>query len=149
MVSAMNSDIAITEWSSTEADAFVTTEWPPHDLHLGIRWDVRPVVLVAKANEKPVGVARGLAVGGVGELKHLVVTRERIRAGIGSRLLSEFENRCRSLGCHKVRLETADYQARPFYEKHGYMVAAKLNDDRFGHVWFIMERRLDAPNDPR
>jgi GNAT superfamily N-acetyltransferase len=139
---AMSSDIAIAEWTPAEADAFVTVEWPPHDAHLGIRWDVHHIVLVAKAGEQPVGVARGLAVGGVGELKHLLVTRERVGGGIGSRLLAEFEKRCRALGCHKLRLETADYQARPFYEKHGFAVAAELDDDRFGRVWFIMEKRL-------
>ena len=138
----MDSDIEITEWTNPEADAFVATEWPPHDSHLGIRWDVRPVVLVAKAGDKPVGVARGIAIGGVGELKQLLVSKERIRAGIGSRLLTEFENRCLALGCHKVRLETAEYQARPFYEKHGWVVSAQLDDDRFGRVWFIMEKRI-------
>jgi GNAT superfamily N-acetyltransferase len=139
----VSSDITIGEGTPDEADAFVTTEWPPHDAHLGIRWNLRDVVLVAKAGEEPVGVARGIVVGGVGELKHLLITKDRIRVGIGSRLLAEFEKRCRALGCHKVRLETADYQARPFYEKHGFVVAAELTDDRFGRVWFIMEKRFE------
>jgi len=52
------------------------------------------------------------------------------------------EARCRRLNCHKIRLETADYQARPFYERHGFSVAATLTNDRFGRSVFVMEKRL-------
>jgi hypothetical protein len=49
---------------------------------------------------------------------------------------------CRRLGCHEIRLETARYQARPFYERHGFAVAATLTNDRFGRSWFVMEKKL-------
>jgi GNAT superfamily N-acetyltransferase len=138
----MTSDIAVTDWTIAEAVAFMAIEWPPHDADLGIRWDIRDVVLVAKDAEQPIGVARGVIVGGLGELKQLLVKKERAHAGVGSRLLQEFEGRCRALGCHKLRLETADYQARPFYERHGFAVAATLTNDRFARDWFVMEKRL-------
>lgn len=134
--------IHISDWTLADATAFVGAEWPPHDAHLGIRWEIRDVVLVAKDGEEPIGVARGMVAGGVGELKHLLVKKGRVHAGVGSRLLLEFEARCRALGCHKLRLETADYQARPFYERHGFVVAATLTSDRFSRDWFIMEKRL-------
>jgi hypothetical protein len=57
-------------------------------------------------------------------------------------LLGVFEARCRAAGCHKLRLETADYQARPFYERHGFTLAVTLTNDRFGRSVHIMEKRL-------
>ena len=138
----MTSEIDLSEWTVAEAVAFLTREWPLYDADLGIRWDVRDVVLVAKHAERPIGVARGMIVGGLGELKQLRVKKEHARTGVGSRLLMEFETRCRTLGCHKLRLETAEYQARPFYEKHGFAVVATLTNDRFGRDWFVMEKRL-------
>jgi GNAT superfamily N-acetyltransferase len=138
----MSTELDITDWTVAEATAFTTLEWPRHDAHLGIRWELRDVVLVAKDANQPIGVARGVVVGGLGELKHLLVKKDRAHTGVGSRLLREFETRCRVLQCHKLRLETADYQARPFYEKHGFVVAATLTNDRFGRNWFVMEKQL-------
>ena len=138
----MSTKVDITDWTVAEATAFTTREWLPHDAHLGIRWELRDVVLVAKEADQPIGVARGGVAGGLGELKHLLVKKDRTHTGVGSRLLQEFETRCRGLGCHKLRLETADYQALPFYEKHGFAVAAALTNDRFGRIWFVMEKRL-------
>jgi GNAT superfamily N-acetyltransferase len=138
----MGTNVDITDWTVAEATAFTTLEWPPHDAHLGIHWELRDVVLVAKDADQPIGVARGVVVGGLGELKHLLVKKDSAHTGVGTRLLREFESRCRVLQCHKLRLETADYQARPFYEKHGFAVAATLTNDRFGRDWFVMEKRL-------
>jgi GNAT superfamily N-acetyltransferase len=134
--------ISVSDWTVAEATAFMDLEWPRHDADLGFRWDPRDVVLVAREGEQPIGVARGVVIGGLGELKQLLVRKERAHGGVGSRLLQEFEERCRALQCHKLRLETGDYQARPFYEKHGFTVAATLAADRFGRDWYVMEKRL-------
>lgn len=136
-------ELTIAEWNRTEADRFALLEWPAHDAPLGIVWDVQPIVLVA-AREEPIGVADGIAAGGVGELKRLIVKKGDDRRGVGSKLLAEFERRCVRLGCHKLRLETGDYQARPFYERHGFQVVATLSNDRFGRDWFVMEKRLSV-----
>ena len=133
----------VEDFTQGEAEAFFAAEWPLHDELLGIRWDARDIVLVARGDE-PIGVARGVVVGGVGELKQLLVKKQHARRGVGSLLLLAFEARCRTGGCHKLRLETGDYQARPFYERHGFTVTAALHDDRFHHDWFVMEKRLAA-----
>jgi GNAT superfamily N-acetyltransferase len=137
----MDAPIEIAEWTNAEVEAFMARAWPPHDAALGIHWVPQPVVLVARAST-PIGIARGVIVGGVGELKQLLVEREQTKRGVGSLLLTEFERRCRAAGCHKLRLETADYQARPFYERHGFSVAATLDNDRFGRDWFVMHKRV-------
>lgn len=48
---------------------------------------------------------------------------ESIRGqGIGSDLLTEAEQIAKARGCSFVILDTLDFQARPFYERHGYQV---------------------------
>jgi GNAT superfamily N-acetyltransferase len=134
-------ELAIVDWTRPEADRFAQLEWPAYDAPLGIVWNVDHIVLVARRDE-PIGVADGFAVGGVGELKRIIVKKGADRRGIGSSLLAEFERRCVQMGCHKLRLETGDHQARPFYERHGFQCVATLSNDRFGRDWFVMEKRL-------
>ena len=127
--------------TASAAAEFMNAEWPPHDAPIGIAWSRREIVLVATRGI-PVGVACGVVIGGLGEQKQLLVKIDHVRRRVGSQLLEEFERRCAALGCHKLRLETADYQARPFYERHGFMLAATLTEDRFGRDWFVMDKRL-------
>lgn len=42
--------------------------------------------------------------------------------GAGSQLLMQLEDEARRRGCVEAVLDTLDFQARPFYEKHGYQV---------------------------
>ena len=138
-------DLEISEWSQAEATAFMDQEWPLHPTPPGVVWASFAIVLVAR-RDVAIGTAVGVAVGGVGELKQLLVRRGDDRGGgVGSALLREFERRCRDRGCHKLRLETADYQARPFYERHGFTLAATLSNDRFGRTWYVMEKVYPLP----
>ena len=100
--SDMDAPIEIVDWTNAEVEAFMARAWPPHNTPLGIEWVPQAVVLVARASG-PIGVARGVIVGGVGELKELLVEREHAKRSVGSRLLAEFESRCRAAGCHKLR----------------------------------------------
>jgi GNAT superfamily N-acetyltransferase len=134
--------LIVSDWSEKEASAFMDVEWPHHDAEVGIRWESHDIVLVAKIAAEAVGAARGVVVGGLGSLNQILVKKKRAHAGIGSKLLLEFERRCRALACHKLRLETGDYQARPFYERHGFVLVATLKNDRFGKDFFIMEKAL-------
>ena len=127
-------------------DAFMAQVWPEVDAPLGIQWDeVRGYL----RSEDASGITRGAAtfrrVGGVGELLQILVRPEHHRDGIGGELLQAFEAECRAQGCHKLRLETAEYQARAFYERHGWHVAATLSDDRFHYALYVMEKPLPSP----
>ena len=42
---------------------------------------------------------------------------------VGSRILNKLESAAKSRGCIKCILDTLNFQAKPFYEKHGYRVA--------------------------
>jgi GNAT superfamily N-acetyltransferase len=48
------------------------------------------------------------------------------RQGLGSRMLALAEEEARARGCVGVWLDTYGFQARPFYERHGYRVIGSL-----------------------
>ncbi len=62
--------------------------------------------------------------------------------GLGSKLLERIEEVALERGCHNAHLDTFSYQARPFYERHGYELFATLEDYPPGHQRFFMRKRL-------
>lgn len=63
--------------------------------------------------------------------------------GLGSMLIRAAENAAREKGCYYLCLGTADYMARPLYEKHGYKVFTVNRDIPMGHVSWSLSKRLD------
>jgi GNAT superfamily N-acetyltransferase len=70
------------------------------------------------------------------------VAADHRHAGLGSRLLVELERAAIQRGCTRAHLDTFSYQARPFYERHGYRVFGTLEDYPPGHRRFFMEKAL-------
>jgi GNAT superfamily N-acetyltransferase len=62
--------------------------------------------------------------------------------GHGRRLMLHAEQVAADRGCTRARLDTFDFQARPFYERLGYRVYARLDDFPMGHVQFHMQKIL-------
>ena len=63
--------------------------------------------------------------------------------GLGSMLIRAAENAAREKDCYYLCLGTADYMARPLYEKHGFRVFTVNNDIPIGHVSWSLSKRLD------
>jgi GNAT superfamily N-acetyltransferase len=61
-------------------------------------------------------------------VKFLWVDEKLKSQGIGSKLLSMLENHAKEKGCKSVLVDTFSFQAKPFYEKHGYYCQMTLND---------------------
>lgn len=61
---------------------------------------------------------------------------------VGSRLMAMAEDVAREKGMHHANLETTTFQARGFYEKHGYHVVGQLDGKPPGHIWFYMQKDL-------
>lgn len=82
------------------------------------------------------------------QLLHL--PQEMRGQGLGSELLRRAEAEARARGCLGILLDTFSFQARPFYERHGFAVFATLEDDPPGHRRHYMSKRLDgaAPRRP-
>lgn len=62
--------------------------------------------------------------------------------GYGSALLIEVEKIAKEKGCSLVHLDTFDFQAKSFYEKHGYEVFGELEDCPKDHIRYFMKKIL-------
>ena len=62
--------------------------------------------------------------------------------GFGGLLLAAAEDEARKRGCRHAFLDTFSFQARPFYEKHGYKIAGTLDDFPAGHQRFFLTKDL-------
>jgi len=68
---------------------------------------------------------------------------ERLRGqGYGTELLAGAERVAREGGCIAARLDTYEFQARPFYERHGYAVYAVLEGYPAGTRTYSMRKSL-------
>ncbi len=62
----------------------------------------------------------------------------------GSQMLAIAEQHAIECGCKGAHLDTASFQARPFYEKLGYTVFGTLEDHPVGHSHYLLSKRLGA-----
>lgn len=56
------------------------------------------------------------------EVEFLWVEQDLRRCGIGKELLSRAESCAKEYGCKTAVVNTMNFQAKPFYEKHGFIV---------------------------
>lgn len=69
--------------------------------------------------------------------------REDLRGqGLGSRLLGMAEAEALRRGCGRAHLDTFDFQALGFYQKHGYSVFGQLDDQPAGHTRYYLRKTL-------
>lgn len=75
---------------------------------------------------------------------HALWVKEDLRgSGIGTEILNTAENAAIKNGCRAVFLDTLSFQAPSFYEKHGYVRVAVIDDYRGGVQRIFMQKRLD------
>lgn len=61
---------------------------------------------------------------------------------VGTKLLAQAEAKARMCGCRKAYLTTFNFQARPFYEKHGYKVVYTQRNYPVTNERYHMEKSL-------
>ena len=62
--------------------------------------------------------------------------------GYGTALLDRMEREAARLGCGHAHLDTYSFEARPFYERHGYEVFGTLEDYPSGHRKYFLKKTL-------
>jgi GNAT superfamily N-acetyltransferase len=75
-------------------------------------------------------------------VQYLWVSPEFKHQGLGSELLDNIESHAKSLGCHSVLLDTFSFQARPFYEKKGYVAQMTLEQFPENHQKHFLTKML-------
>jgi GNAT superfamily N-acetyltransferase len=88
----------------------------------------------------------GMIWGGWLHVTALWVTEALRGKGYGGRLLLAAEAFAVQRGCIGVFLETFSFQAKPFYERHGYSVFGALTDCPPGHESYFLQKRLKHPS---
>lgn len=105
--------------------------------------DWEPVTLSARGADGGIaGGVYGATCWGWLMIDGLWVAEELRGAGLGSRLLLEAEAMAIARGCRGAWLGTFDFQARTFYERHGYTVFAELPGFPEGHTHYHLRKDL-------
>ena len=65
-------------------------------------------------------------------------------AGLGTKLLRQAEAEAQEAGCSRAVLDTLEFQALPFYERHGYSVFGVLEDYPPGFRRYHLQKKLTS-----
>jgi ribosomal protein S18 acetylase RimI-like enzyme len=93
------------------------------------------------ASERLAGL-HGWTWGGSCYIRELWVHKTLRGQGYGTKLLQAAEAAARARGCHQVVLDSYNFQAPEFYQKHGYEVFAVLDDHPRHHRNYYLRKRL-------
>lgn len=72
----------------------------------------------------------------------LVVPKDARGQGLGSQLMSMAELEAGDRGCRQMWLDTYAFQARPFYERHGFSVFGQIDGPQPMFPRFFMQKLL-------
>ncbi len=98
---------------------------------------------VAREEERMIGYISLTFDLGVVYMESLIVSEKYRGQGIAAKLVALAEEKGRSLGAHKIRLETGyDWKAKDFYEKLGYEVRAHLPNYYAHRDFVLMDKEL-------
>jgi GNAT superfamily N-acetyltransferase len=104
---------------------------------------LKPLSLVVRreASGEPVGGAFGWCYGAWYYLNYLFLPEELRGGGAGAGLLARIEAEARARACIGAWVDTFSFQARGFYERHGYTLFGTIEDHPPGHArHFLMKR---------
>ena len=104
--------------------------------------DWRPIGVFARLADQVVGGLYGETGRGFLQIDNFWLAPTHRQQGLGTRLLRAAESEARGRGCHSAWLSTYDFQARPFYERHGYRLFGTLPGFPNRHASFFLAKRL-------
>ncbi|MGI5146429.1 GNAT family N-acetyltransferase [Plantactinospora sp. CA-294935] len=95
-----------------------------------------------------VGGLTGWTWGGCGGISMLWVREDQRRHGWGGRLLRAAEDEARRRGCDRMIVSSFEFQAPPFYRRHGYVEVGRSEGFPGGYSDLHFIKRLDG-SEPR
>jgi len=132
----------VADFSDAERD-FVQLALEKHSTQHAAGLNARPVEIAVRSSDNQlVGGLLGSTAWEWLIIDMLWVADEIRSQGLGATLLEQAEQQAKLLGCTAARTETFDFQALPFYKKHGYKVYAELNDFPAGHTEYQLRKQL-------
>lgn len=89
-----------------------------------------------------IGGLRGLCYWNTLHIELLWINEEYKGQRLGSKIIFEAEKFAISKGYENAFVDTTSWQARPFYERHGYELVATINNRPKGHKSFYLLKIL-------
>jgi GNAT superfamily N-acetyltransferase len=106
----------------------------------------RPLFVVIRDRDKKViGGLSGSTSRGWLFIDHLVVPASARGDGVGTKIMYLAEAEAIARGCRNSWLNTFEFQARGFYEKHGYTCFGELKEYPPGYARYFMSKQLGTP----
>ncbi|EDY83358.1 acetyltransferase, GNAT family [Verrucomicrobiia bacterium DG1235] len=139
----MQNNIEIREQidSSTEDTAYVCRKFKEfNDKNTGIHPSKELLLVAYGSDEKVIGGLFGDISWGWMHVDVLWVDEAHRNNRIGSSLMDRAEAEAKAMGVTKAYIETTDFQAVEFYEKRGYKVFARIDNQPPGHACYYMQR---------
>jgi len=99
-------------------------------------------IVVRNTNGKACGGISGNTIWNWLRIDVLWLPEELRGKGYGRDLLMQTEELARNRGCNFAMLSTFEFEARGFYEHHGYMVDSKTENFPDGHTHYHLKKTL-------
>jgi GNAT superfamily N-acetyltransferase len=99
-------------------------------------------IFIRERENRVVGGVIGHVFGGWLYVSLLWVEESLRNKGNGTKLLKMIESEAVKLGCKYAHVDTYSFEARPFYEKHGYTLFAMLEDYPEGYSKHFLKKAL-------
>ena len=99
-------------------------------------------IFIRDRENRVVGGVVGHTFGGWLYVSLLWVEESLRNKGNGSKLLRLVEKEAVKLGCKYAHVDTHSFEARPFFEKHGYKLFATLNNYPEGYSKHFLKKTL-------
>jgi GNAT superfamily N-acetyltransferase len=133
------------EMDATSADMVVMIEGLGRNIlkHLGnIELGKSIRIFLRNEEDKTVGGIAADLFGGWAYIALLWVDEKIRNRGFGTELVKRFEAEAVRLGCNYAHLDTYSFEARPFYERAGYEVFARLDNYPEGYCKYFLKKAL-------
>jgi GNAT superfamily N-acetyltransferase len=137
-------ELEVTDAPATaDVEALLSALIAFNEPYLGQR-DARPLAVIVRGEGRLISGLSGMTARGFLSVELFWVAPDRRGLGLGSRVLQAAEAEARRRGCHSAYLDTFDFQARGFYERHGYRMFGELAGFPGGHRRLYMAKHLEA-----
>ena len=108
----------------------------------GITDDTELSAFIRSSDGQLVAGIYGWIFGQTGEVALIWVRADQRGEGLGSRLLTAFEEKAAALGCRQMVIRTHSFQGPGFYRKHGYVEVGSINDYPVGYAYQFFRKPL-------
>lgn len=100
-------------------------------------------IFLRDADDSVQGGILGGVWGGWFHIEILWIADAYRHSGYGDQLIRAAEAEARAFGSTSAYVETFSFQARPFYERHGYRVVGALDDYPPGQTYYFLSKSLE------